>query len=209
PKGVMVEHRGVVNLVLTQIARLNMRVTSRMLQFASFSFDASVWEIMIALGGGASLAIPAAMVRQAPCRLWHYLEEQAVTHVCLMPALLQEGADLPEITTKPTLVLAGETPSAALLQALRGRVTLFNAYGPTETTVCATIWRCPSDYTDEWVPIGQPMVNTRVYLLDIYGQPVPLGTVGELYIGGVGVARGYLNRPDLTAERFLADPFSD
>ncbi|ERT10616.1 hypothetical protein O185_23835 [Photorhabdus temperata J3] len=209
PKGVMVEHRGVVNLVLTQIARLNMRVTSRMLQFASFSFDASVWEIMITLGGGAGLAIPADTVRQDPRRLWHYLEEQAVTHVCLTPALLQEGADLPEITIKPTLVLAGETPSAALLQVLRGRVTLFNAYGPTETTVCATTWRCPSDYTDEWMPIGQPMVNTRVYLLDIYGQPVPLGTVGELYIGGIGVARGYFNRPDLTAERFLADPFSD
>nr|WP_324251528.1 non-ribosomal peptide synthase/polyketide synthase [Photorhabdus thracensis] len=209
PKGVMVEHRGMSNLALAQVSRLDMRVTSRMLQFASFGFDASVWEIMIALSGGASLIIPADAVRQDPCRLWHYLEEQAVTHACLTPALLREGIDLPAITIKPTLVLAGEVLSTVLLQALKGKVTLFNAYGPTETTVCATTWRCPSDYMDEWVPIGQPMVNTRVYLLDTYGQPVPLGAVGELYIGGAGVARGYLNRPELTTDRFLADPFSN
>ncbi|WP_219847638.1 non-ribosomal peptide synthase/polyketide synthase [Photorhabdus hindustanensis] len=208
PKGVMVEHRGVVNLALAQIIRLNMRVTSRMLQFASFGFDASVWEIMIALSSGASLAIPADTVRQDPYHLWSYLEEQAVTHACLTPALLRDGTDLPAITIKPTLVLAGEAPSVALLQAMSGRVNLFNAYGPTEMTVCATTWHCPPDYTDTEVSIGRPIANTRVYLLDADGQPVPLGGVGELYIGGAGVARGYLNRPELTAERFLADPFS-
>ncbi|MGV8002878.1 non-ribosomal peptide synthase/polyketide synthase [Photorhabdus temperata subsp. temperata] len=209
PKGVMVEHRGVINLVLAQITRLDIDVTSRMLQFASFSFDASVWEIMIALGGGASLIIPTDAVRQDLCRLWHYLEQQAVTHACLTPALFQDGVDLPAITIKPTLILAGEASSTALLQALRGKVTLFNAYGPTETTVCATTWRCPSDYTDTLVPIGRPIANTRVYLLDVYGQPVPLGAIGEIYVGGDGVARGYLNRPELTAERFRADPFSN
>ncbi|OHV53272.1 non-ribosomal peptide synthetase [Photorhabdus temperata] len=209
PKGVMVEHRGVINLALAQITRLDIRVTSRMLQFASFSFDASVWEIMIALGGGASLVIPTDAVRQDLRRLWHYLEEQAVTHACLTPALLREGADLPAITIKPTLVLAGEAASTTLIQALREKVTLFNAYGPTEITVCATTWRCPSDYTDTLVPIGRPMTNTRIYLLDVYGQPVPLGVIGELYVGGDGVARGYFNRPELTAERFLADPFSN
>uniref|UniRef100_UPI001300A031 thioesterase domain-containing protein n=1 Tax=Photorhabdus sp. CRCIA-P01 TaxID=2019570 RepID=UPI001300A031 len=87
--------------------------------------------------------------------------------------------------------------------------TLFNAYGPTEITVCATCWRCPPDYTDMLIPIGRPTANTRIYLLDNHGQPVPFGAVGELYMGGAGVARGYLNRPDLTAERFLIDPFSD
>ncbi|TDB41040.1 amino acid adenylation domain-containing protein, partial [Photorhabdus luminescens] len=209
PKGVMVEHRGVVNLALAQITRLDVQVTSRMLQFASFSFDASVWEIMITLSSGASLIIPADTVRQDPNRLWRYLEEQSVTHACLTPALLHDGADLPMITTIPTLVLAGEAPSTALLQALRGRVNLFNAYGPTEITVCATTWHCPSDYTNTTVPIGHPTANTQVYLLDAYGQPVPLGVVGEIYIGGAGVARGYLNRSDLTTERFLIDPFSN
>ncbi|MCC8415596.1 AMP-binding protein, partial [Photorhabdus laumondii] len=127
----------------------------------------------------------------------------------LTPALLREGTDLPEMTIRPTLILGGEAPSATLLQALSRRATVFNAYGPTEITVCATTWRCPSDYTEGVIAIGRPTVNTQVYLLNTDGQPVPLGAVGELYIGGIGVARGYLNRPDLTAERFLADPFSD
>ncbi|WP_262947602.1 non-ribosomal peptide synthase/polyketide synthase [Xenorhabdus indica] len=209
PKGVMVEHRGVVNLALAQIARFKVNGSSRILQFASLGFDASVWEIMIALSSGASLALPADTIRQDLRRLWYYLEEQAVTHACLPPALLREGTDLPEIAIRPTLVLAGEAPNASLLQALSSRAMLFNAYGPTEITICATVWRCPSDYTDTVVSIGRPIANTCLYLLDIHGQPVPLGAVGELYIGGAGVARGYLNRPELTAERFLADPFSD
>nr|WP_036774510.1 non-ribosomal peptide synthetase [Photorhabdus australis] len=209
PKGVMVEHRGLVNLIWDKITQFDIRAESRMLQFASFGFDASVWEIMMALCGGATLDIPADTVRQDSLRLWHYLEQQAVTHACLTPALLRDGADLPEITIKPTLILGGEAPGTTLLQALSGRATLFNAYGPTEITVCATTWRCPSDYTEALIPIGRPTANTYVYLLDAYGQPVPLGAVGELYLGGIGVARGYLNRSDLTAERFLTDPFSD
>ncbi len=209
PKGVMVEHRGLVNLIQDKIAQFGIHSGSRLLQFASLSFDASVWEIMMALGSGASLIIATDIIRQDPHRLWHYLEQQAVTHACLTPALLRERTDLPEMMIRPTLILGGEAPSAMLLQALSRRATVFNAYGPTEITVCATTWRCPPDYTDTLVPIGHPTANTQIYLLDAYGQPVPLGAVGELYIGGAGVARGYLNRPELTAERFLADPFSE
>ncbi|MEK9495952.1 amino acid adenylation domain-containing protein [Photorhabdus sp. P32] len=209
PKGVMVEHRGLVNLIGEKITQFDIRANSRLLQFASFGFDASVWEIMMALCAGATLDIPVDTIRQDPLRLWHYLEERRITHACLTPALLRDGADLPAITIKPTLILGGETPSAALLQTLRGRATLLNAYGPTEITVCATCWHCPPDYTDVLIPIGRPTANTRIYLLDNHGQPVPFGAVGELYIGGAGIARGYLNRPDLTAERFLVDPFSD
>nr|WP_231858700.1 non-ribosomal peptide synthetase [Xenorhabdus nematophila] len=209
PKGVMIEHRGLINLIQDKITRFGIHPASRMLQFASFGFDAGVWEIMMALGSGACLVIPAETVRQDSRRLWHYLEEQSVTHACLTPALLRDGADLPAITIKPTLILGGEAPSPVLIRSLSRQATLFNAYGPTEITVCATSWRCPSHYTDMRVPIGRPTANTRIYLLDNDGQPVPLGAVGELYIGGDGVARGYLNRPDLTDERFLADPFSD
>nr|WP_240492598.1 non-ribosomal peptide synthetase [Photorhabdus namnaonensis] len=209
PKGVMVEHRGLINLIQDKIAQFDIHSDSRMLQFASLSFDASVWEIMMALGSGACLIIAVDIVRQDPLRLWHYLAQQAVTHACLPPALLRERIDLPEISIRPTLILGGEAPSAMLLQALSRRATVFNAYGPTEITVCATTWRCPPDYTDTLVPIGHPTANTQVYLLDAYDQSVPLGAVGELYVGGAGVARGYLNRPELTAERFLADPFSE
>nr|WP_281422355.1 non-ribosomal peptide synthetase [Photorhabdus caribbeanensis] len=208
PKGVMVEHRGLINLVRDKVAQFSIHSDSRMLQFASLSFDASVWEIMMALGSGACLVIAVDVVRQDPLRLWHYLEQQAVTHACLTPALLRERTDLPEMTIRPTVILGGEAPSAMLLQALSRRATVFNAYGPTEITVCATTWCCPSDYTDTIVPIGHPTANTQIYLLDTYGQPVPLGAVGELYVGGAGVARGYLNRPELTAERFLPDPFN-
>ncbi len=208
PKGVMVEHRGLVNLIQEKIAQFDIHPGSRMLQFASFGFDAGVWETMMALCSGATLTIPADTVRQEPRYLWHYLEEQAITHACLTPALFREGTDVPEMTIRPTLILGGEAPSATLLQALSRRATVFNAYGPTEITVCAATWRCPSDYTEGVIAIGRPTANTQIYLLNTDGQPVPLGAVGELYIGGVGVARGYLNRPDLTAERFLADPFS-
>ncbi|WP_319930494.1 non-ribosomal peptide synthase/polyketide synthase [Xenorhabdus santafensis] len=210
PKGVMVEHQSWVNLALFQINRFNLDNASRVLQFASLGFDASVWEIMMALGSGACLVIPNDRVRQDPRCLWQYLETKAVTHACLTPSLLRGILDLPALTIKLTLILAGETPSPALFQALSGQVLLFNAYGPTEGTVCATVWHCPADYSAaDKLPIGRPIDNARVYLLDTEGQPVPLGAVGDLYIGGVGVARGYLNRPELTAERFLIDPFSN
>ncbi|WP_340618805.1 amino acid adenylation domain-containing protein, partial [Xenorhabdus entomophaga] len=209
PKGVMIEHQSLVNLTLEHIAQFDVGITSRMLQFASFGFDASVWEIMMALSCGAMLIIPTETIRQDPHRLWHYLEEQSVTHACLTPALLRDGADLPALTIKPTVILGGEAPSPALIQTLNRQAKVFNAYGPTEITVCATTWNCPPDYTGGLIPIGRPAVNKRVYLLDKHGQPVSLGAVGELYIGGVGMARGYLNRPELTAERFLTDPFSD
>ncbi|SIT65198.1 amino acid adenylation domain-containing protein [Burkholderia sp. b14] len=208
PKGVMVEHRGVVNLALAQIACFGVQPTSRIVQFASFSFDASVSEIFMALGSGAALYLPPEAARQDRQALWDYLASHAITHATLPPALLQHGADLPRLGPSLTLILAGEAPSAMLVRYLADQGTVLNAYGPTETTVCATAWRGARDFNGA-VSIGRPTANTRIYLLDSYGQPVPLGAVGEIYIGGAGVARGYLNRPELTAERFVPDPFSD
>ncbi|SIT65550.1 amino acid adenylation domain-containing protein [Burkholderia sp. b14] len=208
PKGVMVEHRGVVNLALAQIVCFGVQPASRILQFASFSFDASASEILMALGSGAALYLPPEAARQDRHALRDYLTSHAITHATLPPALLQHGAELASFGPPLTLILAGEAPSATLVRDLAEQGTVFNAYGPTETTVCATAWRGARDFSGE-VSIGRPIANTRVYLLDAHGQPVPLGVVGELYIGGAGVARGYLNRPELTAERFVPDPFSD
>ncbi|WP_338925281.1 amino acid adenylation domain-containing protein [Mycetohabitans endofungorum] len=208
PKGVMVEHRSVVNLALAQIACFGVQPTSRIVQFASFSFDASAFEILMAFGSGAALYLPPEIARQDRQALWDYLASHAITHATLPPALLQHGADLPSLGPSLTLILAGEAPSATLVRDLVDQGTVLNAYGPTEATVCATAWRGARDFSGE-VPIGRPIANTRIYLLDAHGQPVPLGAVGELYIGGAGVARGYLNRPELTAERFVPDPFSD
>ncbi|WP_445497289.1 amino acid adenylation domain-containing protein [Photorhabdus sp. SF281] len=208
PKGVMVEHRGVINLAIDHIDRLGVKPDSRVLQFASMSFDASVADIVMAYGAGAALHILSDDVRYDRNALWHYLDEQRITHLTLPPAVLQNAHELPPLQTHLTLILAGEALGSALLQSLAGRYNTFNIYGPTEATVAVMSWHCPPDYQGEEIPIGRPINNTRIYLLDARGQPVPQGAVGELYIGGAGIARGYLNRPDLTAERFLDDPFS-
>ncbi|WP_456639423.1 non-ribosomal peptide synthase/polyketide synthase [Bradyrhizobium sp. USDA 10063] len=206
PKGVMVEHRGLVNLGLAQIVLFGACSNSRVVQFASFGFDASASELVMAFGSGAALHLPAGEIRQSTKELSDYLRNEAITHATLPPALLQGGQHL-EYLASQLLVLAGELPKAELIRALPA-ASIVNAYGPTEATVCATTWSCPDDFDGAVVPIGRPIANTRVYLLDAHGAPVPFGAVGELYIGGAGVARGYLNRPELTAERFLEDPFS-
>ncbi|KAK9760749.1 hypothetical protein K7432_014895 [Basidiobolus ranarum] len=205
----MIEHRGVVHLALAQPTYLGIDPSSRILQFASISFDASVWEIFMALGCGASLYLPPGNVRRDRYELWNYLGKNEITHVTLPPTLLQNGEDLPKLNTRLTLILAGEAINTSLLQKLIQNYIIINGYGPTETTVCATTWRCSDDLSKEMiVPIGKPIADTRIYLLDIHGQLVPFGAIGEIYIGGSGIARGYLNHPELTAERFLRDPFS-
>ncbi|MCP3468300.1 amino acid adenylation domain-containing protein (plasmid) [Bradyrhizobium sp. CCGUVB23] len=207
PKGVMVEHRSLVNLGLAQIRLFGVCSNSRVVQFASFGFDASAWELVMAFGAGAALHLPADELRQASNKLSDYLRNEAITHATLPPALLQGSQNL-EYFASQVLILAGELPKAELIRRLPA-TSIVNAYGPTETTVCATVWSCPAEFDGAIVPIGRPIANTRVYLLDGDGAPVPFGAVGELYIGGAGVARGYLNRPALTAERFIASPFVD
>ena len=207
PKGVMLEHRGAINMALAQVERFALNPSSRAIQFASISFDASISEFLMTLAAGAALHLPAERERRGT-ELLQYLEREGITHATLPPALL-DLADVPGLSSLQMLVLAGESPSAALVAACKDQTNVTNAYGPTETTVCATTWLCPRDFAGVVVPIGRPIANTRLYLLDRFGQPVPLGAAGELYIGGVGVARGFLNRPELTAERFLDDPFSE
>ncbi|WP_284207450.1 amino acid adenylation domain-containing protein, partial [Mesorhizobium tianshanense] len=201
----MVEHRGLVNLGLAQTELFGVGSDSRVVQFASLGFDASAWEIVMAFGSGAALHLPADKLRLASAGLSHYLQSEAITHATLPPALLQGSSNAGYLALQ-ALIIAGELPKAKLIRR-RPAAPIVNAYGPTETTVCATTWKCPADFDDAIVPIGRPIANTRLYLLDAHGAPVPFGAVGELYIGGAGVARGYLNRPDLTAERFIASPF--
>jgi amino acid adenylation domain-containing protein len=206
PKGVMVTHRGLCNLSRVQTARFAVGRDSRVLQFASSSFDACIWEIVMALTAGACLYLPP----PGPLTgvdLVQRLEAQHITHATLPPALL---ADLPTDAVLPdlrTLVLAGEAPSAAHVKRWTPGRRLVNAYGPTEFTVCASMHDCESSETGA-PPIGKPIANTRLYVLDTRRQPTPIGVVGELYIAGAQLARGYLNRPELTAERLVPDPFA-
>ncbi|MGL4861210.1 MAG: amino acid adenylation domain-containing protein, partial [Enterobacteriaceae bacterium] len=209
PKGVQIEHHSLVNLALAQISEFAVEANSRVLQFVSPGFDVSIGEMMMSLASGAALYCPPDNIRQDRDSLWHYLEKHAITHTMLPPALLQQGGELPAVHSMPTIILGGEAPGRALLRTLAQHGRVFNAYGPTENTVCASLWCYSQTFAGDVVPIGRPVANTRLYVLDEQGQPVPLGVMGELYIGGVGVARGYLNRPELTAERFLPDPFAD
>ncbi|HEV2963457.1 MAG TPA: amino acid adenylation domain-containing protein, partial [Candidatus Angelobacter sp.] len=207
PKGVMVEHCGVSNLVSEQIERFAIQADSRIVQFASFSFDASVWEIFMALCRGASLYLAPPREKLTSEILVEMVQQMGITHATFPPAFLSslpEGVDLEPIGV---LIVAGEALTETVARRWgRGR-KLINAYGPTEASVCATMHEWRSEETGS-PRIGRPIGNTRMYILDKQGEPVPIGVVGELYIGGAGVARGYLNRPELTAERFVADPYA-
>jgi amino acid adenylation domain-containing protein len=206
PKGVMVEHRGFVNLVTEQIRAFALRPGSRCLQFASMSFDASASEIFTTLCSGAALHLVPRRRAQDTSWLQRELADKAVTHVTLPSAVLANFTDDIALPRLETLVVAGDPLAPALANRWRHGRRLINAYGPTEATVCASMHLCVEDY-DLQVPIGRPIANGRIYILDGRGRPVPIGVAGEIHIGGVGVARGYLNRPELTAQRFLDDPY--
>ncbi|MEQ1514824.1 MAG: amino acid adenylation domain-containing protein, partial [Lysobacteraceae bacterium] len=203
PKAVMVEHRQLCHLAAAQAAVFGDLAGSRVLQFASSSFDASVWEWAMALLSGGTLCL-APRHRLLPGEpLLATLRDQAITHATLPGSALQTlgEAELPHLRT---LVVAGEACPVALAERWRGRLSFFNAYGPTEGTVCASIERCREE-NDRTVPIGRPMPNTKLHVLDARGEVVPVGVVGEIYLGGAGVTRGYWGREALTAERFVAD----
>lgn len=206
PKGVLVTHQGIGNLAQAQIEHLGVTAVDRIYQFASLNFDASVSEIFMAFLSGAALVIDA-QGAVAGAELTTLLNQYEVTIVTLPPTILAtlSPQDLP---TLQTVLVAGEACPAELAQHWAQQVRLFNAYGPTETTVCATM-SAPYASTDTTVPpIGTPIANFQVHVLDQYGNSVPTGIPGELYIAGVGLARGYWLHPRLTAERFLPNPFS-
>jgi nonribosomal peptide synthetase DhbF len=205
PKGVVVPHAGLNSLGTAMAERLAITSDSRVLQFSSSGFDASVMDQLMAFHAGAALVVPAAQ-QWLGTDLADLLERQAVSHALIPPAAL---ATLPhgEFPHLQTLVVGGDAcPAALAARWSRGR-RMVNAYGPTEITICASM-SAPMR-AEEPPSIGQPIWNTRMYVLDDSLQPVPPGVAGELYIAGSGVARGYLKRPLLSAERFIADPFGE
>ncbi|WP_064273319.1 non-ribosomal peptide synthetase [Streptomyces sp. RTd22] len=203
PKGVLVTHEGIANLASDMADRLRITPDSRVLQFASASFDGAVMEVLMALPNGATLVLPppGPVIGEA---LHGFLRERRITHTLLVPSLVAtldpEGLD-----TLRTLVVGAEAASGDLVARWSADRLVVNAYGPTETTIVATLSEPLSGSAVP--PIGSPVANTRVHLLDHALRPVPPGVAGDLYIAGPHLARGYHGRTALTAERFTADPY--
>ena len=204
PKCVLVTHRGVVNLVAA-VPIVGVHPSSHVLQFAPCSFDISVGDAVLALSVGATLHLATLDSLLSPDALLDQLREEHITNIQVSPSVLASlpVAELPELQT----IIVGAEPCPADLVARWGqRHRFLNVYGPTEATVCATYKECTDPA--QTPPIGKPIPNVRIYVLDEAGHPLPVGVAGEVFIGGAGVAAGYHNRPELTAERFLPDPFA-
>jgi amino acid adenylation domain-containing protein len=217
PKGVSLPHWALVNLVRWHLTTFP--ASFRVLQFASLSFDASFHELFSAWGCGGAVVIPVQEIRYDPGALVRFLQEQAIDKAIFPVTLLQQIAEVCEDSADRLVHLrhvmaAGEqlkiTPAIRRLFERLPECVLHNHYGPSETHLATAFTFAES--SDRWPshpPIGRPIANTRIYILDAHLQPVPIGVVGEIFIAGAGVARGYLNQPELTAERFIADPFNE
>ncbi|HMY17352.1 MAG TPA: amino acid adenylation domain-containing protein, partial [Polyangium sp.] len=213
PKGAMNEHAGILNRLLWMQRTFQLTPSDTVLQKTPFSFDVSVWEFFWPLMFGARLLIARPGGHRDPSYLVDLIRRHGVTLLHFVPSMLQVFLDDPRVTSCTSLryvFASGEALAPALCNRffqLFHRAELHNLYGPTEAAVDVTHWKC---HPDAWkVPIGKPIDNVRIYILDAHLEPVPIGVVGELYIGGVQVGRGYLNRPELTRERFIPDPFSN
>ncbi|CAL9557198.1 amino acid adenylation domain-containing protein [Streptomyces sp. enrichment culture] len=204
PKGVVVAHTGLLGMVDSLVERFGLDTDTRVLQFASFSFDASVWEVMLALLTGGTLVIADEECRTPGAPLVDLINRERINLAGLPPVVV---GGLPEGSTLPAglrLAVAGEAVPAEIVERWAAHVRLYNGYGPTEAVVSSTV-SGPLTGTGR-PPIGRPTTAHRVHVLDRHLRPAPVGVVGELYVGG-GLARGYLDRPGLTAQRFVADPF--
>ena len=204
PNGVQVSLRGLANLALTEKDTLPITTESRILQFSSLSFDASIWEILSALLNGAILCMADQRAMTPGPEFATMLRAEKITTLTLPPTALAMMGDeqFPDLRT---LVTAGEACTSELVRRWADKSRMINAYGPTESTVCATLSICQA--TDRAPTIGRPIANTRTYVVDRYMEITPIGVAGELCITGLGLARGYLNRPRLTAQKFIPDPF--
>jgi amino acid adenylation domain-containing protein len=207
PKGAQLTHEGLLNLAHAQSKLFGVKPGERVLQFAAFGFDASTWEIFMALSAGATLCLAAREQLMPGLTLEASIARMGVQVATLPPVVL--AASSPDaMPTLHTLISAGEACSQELVaQWSQGR-RLFNAYGPTEATVCATAYEVKGALL-QTPPIGKPVANAQAYVLDASLEPVPIGVAGELFVGGAGLARGYRGRAGLTAERFVPNPFGE
>jgi amino acid adenylation domain-containing protein len=224
PKGVLIQHQGLVNYCVAVIKKYGLQSSDRILQFSSLSFDIAVEELFPSWGSGTSVILRSEAMLSSNLDLLQIIQQEQLTVLSLPTAywhqwvhtLVLANQPLPE--TLRIVIVGGEKVSPTTLLAwgqLVGaeRIRWFNTYGPTEATVVATVYEpeallAPQEVTSD-LPIGRPIANTEIYLLNAQLQPVPIGVTGELYIGGHGLARGYLNHPELSAQKFIPHPFSN
>ena len=210
PKGVAIAHEAIINRLHWMQETYRLTPDDRVLQKTPFSFDVSVWEFFWPLLNGAGLVVARAGGHKDSAYLVETIVREKVTTIHFVPAMLNvflEDPGLPQIVSLRRVICSGE----ALPPEYRQRffacfgdgVELHNLYGPTEAAVDVTAWQCRSRRDHRSVPIGRPVANTRIYILDSRGQPVPIGVHGEIHIGGIQLARGYLNNPELTAHKFI------
>ncbi|GAB1537529.1 hypothetical protein NUACC21_01740 [Scytonema sp. NUACC21] len=214
PKGAMNTHQGACNRLLWMQDAYQLTATDSVLQKTPFSFDVSVWEFFWTLMTGARLVVAQPEGHRNTSYLVDLIIQQQITTLHFVPSMLQTFLEVKGLEKCQSLVrvmASGEALPAKLQQRFFDRLDaqLHNLYGPTEAAIDVTCWQCQDSLTDQkTIPIGRPIANTQIYLLDKYLNPVIVGVTGEVYIGGVGVGRGYLNRPELTAEKFIPNPFS-
>ncbi|MEP6583182.1 MAG: amino acid adenylation domain-containing protein [Ginsengibacter sp.] len=210
PKGVMIEHNSVVNLINSQTREFNVGSDESILQFSNYCFDASIEQIFLALFNGISLYLfPEGMQLNVEV-FKNFLIENEISHIHATPSFLE---NLPVISSSflKRVIAGGDVCKNELAKRWKGEVNFYNEYGPTETTVTAIEYCSNSDGNENNIllPIGKPLSNVSVYILDEKENNSPIGVLGEVYIGGVQVARGYLGKPELTQEKFIKDPFSN
>jgi amino acid adenylation domain-containing protein len=223
PRGVLLTHRGLVNYNFNAARMYCVTPDDRVMQFCSISFDIALEELFITWLSGATLVFRTDTVPVAVPEFLEWVEQQHITVLDLPTAYWHEWVhEFPQLNKKVLpkglrlVIVGGEKPSsqayATWLSAVGNQVRWINTYGPTEISICATAfepeWQ-PGTSIPENIPIGRPLANMRVYLLDRHLNPVPVGIPGELHVAGAGVARGYLNRPEMTAQKFIPDPFSE
>ncbi|WP_248277637.1 non-ribosomal peptide synthetase/type I polyketide synthase [Brasilonema sp. UFV-L1] len=214
PKGAMNTHRGICNRLLWMQDAYQLTAADCVLQKTPFSFDVSVWEFFWTLITGARLVVAQPEGHRDTSYLVNLILQQQITTLHFVPSMLQvflEAEGLEKCQSLKRVIASGEALPVQLQQRFFHRLDaqLYNFYGPTEAAVDVTFWQCKDSLTNQkTVPIGRPIANIQIYLLDKYLNPVPVGVTGEIYIGGVGVARGYLNRPELSAAKFITNPFS-
>lgn len=212
PKGVIIEDNTILNTILSQVEAFNLKQQRNVLQFASFSFDASIWESFMSLLSGSTLFIIDEKLRKDPTALEAYIGENNIDIATLPPAYLTL-MNIQNLSGIKTLITAGEAPIYEDVKEFLAleKGTYINAYGPTEVSICGSTHHISSvqELESGNISIGKPIANASIYLLNDLNRLQPLGSIGEICIGGAGLAQGYLNRPELTKEKFIQNPFKE